>query len=72
MLEINFEAEGMSDGVAARIEQEVRKITGLLRCPDHFPGRISVRVEGADIQVVDACCDTFLREVRNVIKDAFK
>lgn len=70
MPEIDFDGSGADERIADLIEHDVRKATESLRCPDHFPGRFAVRVDGAHVGVVSACCDPFLQKVKDAIADA--
>jgi hypothetical protein len=70
MINIEFDATGADPEVTALIEQHVRKATEALRCPHHFPGRVSFRVDGAHVRAVDACCRSFLQAVRDSVGNA--
>jgi hypothetical protein len=64
VLEIEFDSSSAEMSVAAALEHHVRKAIEPLRCPRHFPGRVSFRGEGNEVRLVDACCAPFLEEVR--------
>ena len=70
MAEVDFDGTGADERVAVLIEHDVRRATEALRCPNHFPGRFSVRVDGIHVRVVDACCDSFLQTVKDTVADA--
>ena len=67
MLNIEFDCSGADPAVAAIIEEHVREATEALRCSRHFPGRVSFRVDRAQVRVVDACCILFLQTVRDAV-----
>ena len=68
--EIEFDGSGADPVVAAFIEGHVRKAIETLCCTHDFPGRVSFRVDGAQVQVVSACCPLFLQEVKDAVADA--
>jgi hypothetical protein len=70
MINIEFDASGADPEVTALIEQHVRKATEALRCPHHFPGRVSFQVDEAYIRVVDACCPLLLQVVKDAVGNA--
>lgn len=63
-LKIEFDSSDTATDVAVELEQHVRKATERLRCPHHFPGRISFRTDREQVHVVDGCCAPFVEEVR--------
>ena len=63
-LRIEFDGSGADKDSSDALERHVRKATGPLRCPLHFPGRVSFRARGKQVHVVDACCPVFLEKVR--------
>jgi hypothetical protein len=65
--DIEFDGIGADPAVAALIEGHVRKATEALRCVHHFPGRVSIRVDGAHVLVVKACCASFLQVVKDAV-----
>ena len=70
MLRIDFYASGAENDVAAVIEQQLKKAVESLRCPSHLPGRVSFRVNRAHVQVVGACCTSFLQAVKDAVGNA--
>ena len=67
---IEFDGSEANAAVAALIEQSVRKVVEALRCVHHFPGRVSIRVDGTSVRVVAACCPWFLQEVKETVGKA--
>jgi len=67
MLNIEFDGGGADPAVASQIEGHVMKAIEALCCVHHFPGWVSLRVDGACVRVVYACCPTFLLAVRDAV-----
>jgi hypothetical protein len=70
MLIIEFDGSAVDPEVAALIYDHVRKATEASSCRRHFPGRVSFRVDRAQVRVVDACCTPFLQEVKDAVGNA--
>jgi hypothetical protein len=68
--EIEFDGSGADPVVAAFIEGHVRKAIETLCCTHDFPGRVSFRVDGAQVRVHSACCPLFLQAVKDAVADA--
>jgi hypothetical protein len=66
-LKIEFESSDAARDVAVELEQHVRKATEPLRCPHHFPGRVSLRADREQVRVVDGCCAPFVEKAREAI-----
>ena len=70
MLNIEFDGGGADPAVASQIEGHGMKAIEALCCTHDFPGRVSFRVDGAQVQVVSACCPLFLQAVKDAVADA--
>jgi hypothetical protein len=62
-LRIEFDGSDAEKDCSDALERLVRKATEPLRCPLHFPGRVSFQARGKQVHVVDACCPVFLEKV---------
>jgi hypothetical protein len=68
--ETEFDRSGADPVVAAFIEGHVRRAMEALCCTHDFPGRVSFRVDGAQVHVVSACCPLFLQAVKDAVANA--
>jgi hypothetical protein len=65
--DIEFDGSGADPAVAALVERHVRKAIEAMCCTHDFPGRVSLRVDGAQVRVVAACCPLFLQTVKDAV-----